>query len=326
MIKKLLALLIFTTSLYSFTNYELLKTYRTRGINALISKLESGLEEKNFWIDHLKKIDTTYGYYEKFRLRFLFASKGDNRLYLIDKIGNNFEPIKYYDMIHGIQGDKKVEGDLKTPLGVYPLDRFNPKNQFYGPISFNLHFPSMLDKLIYKKTGSGIWVHGYPMNGEERNPNTKGCLALKNNALRDLDEYLKTLKKGFIIISENDQILGISKDDYAALLANLFKWKKAWKGSDVKKYLSFYDKKFKRYDGKNYSQFSAMKKRIFARNEKKTIIFKHIAIIPVPNAKNKNLFYISFFEKYKTKRVTFNGQKELYVELKNDKIKILVEK
>lgn len=326
MLKIVLSLFIFTLSLYSYSNYELLKTYRSRGIQAVISKIESGLEEKAFWQEHLEKIDTTYGYYEKYRLRFLFASKEDNRLYLIDKIGNNFEPIKYYDMINGINGDKQIKGDLKTPLGVYPLDRFDPRNQFYGPISFNLHFPSMIDKLIHKKTGSGIWLHGYPMNGEKRNPQTKGCLALKNYALKDLDTYLKGLKHAFIIIAPDDKVLSLNKDNYASILAELFKWKKAWKNSKVNDYLKFYDKKFKRYDGKNLRQFSAMKRIIFGRGEKKTITFKQISIIPVPSSDDRKIFKISFFENYKTQRVTFNGNKTLFIELKNDKMKILVEK
>ena len=85
-------------------------------------------------------------------------------------------------------------------------------------------------------------------------------------------------------------------------------------------------KDFRKADGKSYARFSAMKKVVFARKEKKTIIFKNISIVPVPNSKDKRIFKVSFFENYKSSRVVFNGDKELYIELIDNEIKILIEK
>jgi murein L,D-transpeptidase YafK len=72
-------------------------------------------------------------------------------------------------------------------------------------------------------------------------------------------------------------------------------------------------------------QFKYYKERIFSKKEDKKIEFKNINIVPYPNSLNKQMFKVLMDEDYKTKYYTFNGRKELYIELKDNKIKILAE-
>lgn len=83
---------------------------------------------------------------------------------------------------------------------------------------------------------------------------------------------------------------------------------------------------FLRFDRMGYEKFAQNKRRIFAKNERKEIIFSKINISPYPNNQNQNLFRISFYEDYKAPSYQFSGEKELYVELKDSKMQILAER
>lgn len=72
-------------------------------------------------------------------------------------------------------------------------------------------------------------------------------------------------------------------------------------------------------------EFKNYKKRIFSKKEEKIIEFKNINIVPYPNSLNKKIFKVLMDEDYKTQNYTFNGKKELYLEVKDNKIEILTE-
>ena len=72
-------------------------------------------------------------------------------------------------------------------------------------------------------------------------------------------------------------------------------------------------------------KFSKYKKRIFAKKEKKKILFTNINIAPYPNSLNKQMYKVIMDQDYKTKYYKFVGTKELFLELKNGEIKILAE-
>ncbi len=74
----------------------------------------------------------------------------------------------------------------------------------------------------------------------------------------------------------------------------------------------------------NFEQFKRYKTRIFNKNEKKTIIFKQINIIPYPDT--KDIFKIAFLEKYKLNSFSFTRNKVLIVKLAENKFNIIVEK
>ena len=182
-------------------------------------------------------------------------------------------------------------------------------------------YPNTFDKTLNKK-GYGIWIHGMPLD-QDREEFTKGCIALDNPKLKELDQNIEYNKSILLISDEN--IKKASKKDISLILASIFKWRDAWKKSDIDEYLKFYSKSFKRHDGMSISQFKQYKKRIFSKNEEKRIQFSNINIAPYPNSLNKQMYKVMMDEDYKTKFYTFIGKKELYIELKNNKIEILAE-
>lgn len=319
--KKILILVCVTVSLYANTAIDI---YRQNGIGAVEEYIKSQLQTKSYWDEQLKNYDVRYGYYEDLD-SLLIANKKTKELIVFKNSKNKFELLaKYEDVIVGADGDKFKEGDLKTPLGVYDIrQRFTPPDPFYGPLAFVLSYPNTYDK-VQGKNGYGIWIHGSPLDGSDRDPMSKGCIVLDNDTIKLLDEKIKD-KHSIILVSENG-MQEVRKTEISTILSELFKWKSAWRKSDINTYLSFYDKNFKRYDGLKRKNFSSMKKKIFSRKQKKEIIFKNINISPYSNESGKRLFKVSFYEIYNTKNYKFKGNKELYIELADNKISILSEK
>ena len=95
----------------------------------------------------------------------------------------------------GLSGiEKSVEGDKRTPLGVYYItSTLNPADlpDLYGVGALPINYPNPLD-VQRGKTGSGIWLHGTPSDQFVRAPQASdGCVVLSNP---DLDRLLRTVQ------------------------------------------------------------------------------------------------------------------------------------
>ncbi|HFP7661106.1 TPA: murein L,D-transpeptidase family protein [Campylobacter jejuni] len=322
---KRLTLLITLSSLMLHAS-DLVKIYLNQGLDAVGVAIEKELTQKDFWLSEIGDKNISLGYYDD-NVAIVLANKTDKilRVYSYEdgKIRKDFEQ---KEIITGLMGDKKIEGDLKTPVGFYELGRkFNPGDPYYGPFAFATTYPNLLDK-VQGKTGGGIWIHGYPLDGSRLDEfKTRGCIALFNNNLEKFAQVVQD-KKVFVMTEEKEKIRA-KKDQIANLLADLFTWKLAWTNSDTNTYLSFYDEQeFKRFDKMKFEQFASMKKSIFSRKEDKKIKFSDINISPYPNLENETMYRISFYEDYYTKNYQFRGDKILYVKIDSKgKMKILAE-
>ncbi|EJV5810987.1 murein L,D-transpeptidase [Campylobacter jejuni] len=322
---KRLTLLITLSSLMLHAS-DLVKIYLNQGLDAVGVAIEKELTQKDFWLSEIGDKNISLGYYDD-NVAIVLANKTDKilRVYSYEdgKIRKDFEQ---KEIITGLMGDKKIEGDLKTPVGFYELGRkFNPGDPYYGPFAFATTYPNLLDK-VQGKTGGGIWIHGYPLDGSRLDEfKTRGCIALFNNNLEKFAQVVQD-KKVFVMTEEKEKIRA-KKDQIASLLADLFTWKLAWTNSDTNTYLSFYDEQeFKRFDKMKFEQFASMKKSIFSRKEDKKIKFSNINISPYPNLENETMYRISFYEDYYTKNYQFRGDKILYVKIDSKgKMKILAE-
>ncbi|ECL6334391.1 TPA: murein L,D-transpeptidase [Campylobacter jejuni] len=318
--------LLITLSIMILHASDLVKIYLNQGLDAVGVAIEKELTQKDFWLSEIGDKNISLGYYDD-NVAIVLTNKTDKilRVYSYEdgKIRKDFEQ---KDIITGLMGDKKIEGDLKTPVGFYELGRkFNPGDPYYGPFAFATTYPNLLDK-VQGKTGGGIWIHGYPLDGSRLDEfKTRGCIALFNNNLEKFAQVVQD-KKVFVMTEEKEKIRA-KKDQIASLLADLFTWKLAWTNSDTNTYLSFYDEQeFKRFDKMKFEQFASMKKSIFSRKEDKKIKFSDINISPYPNLENETMYRISFYEDYYTKNYQFRGDKILYVKIDSKgKMKILAE-
>ena len=118
-----------------------------------------------------------------------------SRLYLFENTPQGLRLVAdYYASVGKLGIEKSVEGDQRTPLGVYFItSRLDPATlrDFYGAGALPLNYPNPLDQLR-GKTGSGIWLHGTPPDQFSRAPlATDGCVALANP---DLERILRTVE------------------------------------------------------------------------------------------------------------------------------------
>jgi hypothetical protein len=110
-----------------------------------------------------------------------------SRLYLFENGPKGMRLVSDHYVSVGKQGvDKRVEGDQRTPLGVYFVsDRAGQSSlrDTFGAGAMQLNYPNLFDQLN-GRTGSGIYVHGVPFNTYSRPPkDSDGCVTLANDEL-----------------------------------------------------------------------------------------------------------------------------------------------
>jgi len=317
--KYLLLSFFLLNSLYAFSG-DIVDLYRTKGIKAVEQEITNQLKRKSYWDFVLKNKDVRHGYYES--IQYVMICQKDLKDMILYDTKNNTQLFNSNVFLGKKSGDKKVEGDMKTPIGAYDITkRITKIDQFYGPLALTTNYPNVYDK-SQGKTGHGIWIHGLPFN-QERDDFTQGCIALDNSKIKSLDKKIN-INNSVLVISE-EKLKSVSKNDISIILSSIFQWRDAWKESNIIDYLSFYDESFKKSDGQSLENFAQYKRRIFKRDKEKTIEFQNINIIPYPNDLDKKVYKIVMDELYKTKNYTFDGKKELYIEIVNNKFSILSE-
>lgn len=128
--------------------------------------------------------------------------KSERRLDLISR----GETLKSYRVSLGKQADgaKRREGDLRTPEGFYWIDWRKTSEKYQ--LSLHISYPNARDQAHAREQGVSpggmIMIHGTPL--DEEYPEwffhtldwTEGCIALKNDYMR---EIWKLVKDGTLI-------------------------------------------------------------------------------------------------------------------------------
>ena len=99
-----------------------------------------------------------------------------------------------------LMGPKKVEGDMRTPEGVYFATRDVGRRFLtatYGDRALPLDYPNWLDK-FQSRTGSAIWLHGTNKPLQDRDSN--GCVVLRNADINLLAQYIRLNRTPVIIV------------------------------------------------------------------------------------------------------------------------------
>ncbi|WP_457745249.1 L,D-transpeptidase family protein [Sulfurimonas sp.] len=320
--------ILFLTYTYFSTNLaaselDILTNYRLNGINNIEKQMDKELANKSYWSAYLKNKDMKFGYIESYK-NILTCNKSKSNLLVYAKDSNNtYKLTKVYSAYTGKEkGDKEKEGDLKTPIGVYNLvKKISNVDEFYGPLAFVTSYPNIYDK-YEGKTGKGIWIHGLPIH-EKRDKFTKGCIAIGNKSIECLNKHID-MDKTLLIINKQCNYKKVNINAISQVLSQIYAWRYAWKYNNLKDYLNFYSDDFIRFDGMKIKKFKSYKKRIFAKNEKKSIIFKNLNVIPYPT--HKDTYKVMFDEEYKSNSFSFKGKKILIVQLIASQMKIITEK
>lgn len=117
---------------------------------------------------------------------FIVVNKEARKMYLF----HNDRVLKNYDIDLGFApaGDKKIEGDGKTPEGRYFIDRRNPNSKFH--LSLGISYPNAKDRAearrLGKSPGGDIFIHGKPNPFKKDTDWTWGCIAVTNREMEDV--------------------------------------------------------------------------------------------------------------------------------------------
>jgi len=146
-------------------------------------------------------------YSESFLLADKVIIKKSARMLYLSSAGEIFQ--KYHITLGKIPvGDKEVEGDMKTPEGIYALDYRQLSDNYYK--SLHISYPNTEDKAHAKTLGQSaggmIMIHGTPPSwslspyGDWMNVLidwTEGCIAMSND---DMDEVWEQTTNGTYVV------------------------------------------------------------------------------------------------------------------------------
>jgi L,D-transpeptidase catalytic domain len=151
----------------------------------------------------------------------------------------------------GVNGVGKVkEGDGKTPLGVYFIQKNLPGAtlpDLFGAGALTLNFPNAVDAMR-NKTGSGIWLHGTPSAQYSRAPEaTDGCVVLANAEMEQLLNLPGWRMTPVVIADKLDWIpAGQAASPYASFKPTLDQWLADRQSADAAQLKTHYSPRFER--------------------------------------------------------------------------------
>ncbi len=175
-----------------------------------------------------------------------------SRLYLFENTPKGLQLVAdYYASVGKLGIEKSLEGDQRTPLGVYFItSRLDPATlkDFYGAGALPINYPNPLDQ-SRGKTGSGIWLHGTPPDQFARAPlATDGCLVLANP---DLERILRNVEPRSTPVVIARQLQWVAphavQADRKSFDAVLNAWRSAKTQGDMNRLLGFYAPDFQSY-------------------------------------------------------------------------------
>ncbi len=215
-----------------------------------------------------------------------------------------------------VDGDKQVEGDQKTPEGIY---RFRQKlssslldqrygeeiASVYGSGALVTNYPNFLDRYYHRKTGSGIWLHGT----ESVEPvATRGCISLRNDELLEVKQ-LVSLRNTPMIISKKLQLESPWKvlQERQQVLEFLQTWITSWETSDNPVYLSLYATDFRT------QKFNASRWKQYKQNVNDLYREKRISIQVLSILRSGEVTEVRLFQDYDAPHLQTSGLKTLYL-------------
>ena len=122
----------------------------------------------------------------------IYVDLPESRLYVYRHQKGRLIHLHNYYVTIGKNGiGKQIEGDRKTPVGVYRITSFIPDAELpprYGSGALPIDYPNSIDRMT-QRTGYGIWLHGTEPGYVNRGPYASdGCVTLSNHEFEHLRE------------------------------------------------------------------------------------------------------------------------------------------
>ena len=251
-----------------------------------------------------------------------------SRLYLYQNDGEGPPRLvaDYYVSQGKFGADKRIQGDRRTPVGVYHITAHIPREKLpdlYGHGAFPINYPNEWDRR-QGKSGSGIWLHGTPSDTYSRPPQASdGCVVLTNP---DFDALGKNVQIGLTPVIIGNGVEWLSPQDWrrerAELSQNIEAWRADWESRDSERYLAHYARGFKNRQH-DFQSFAAQKRMV---NQGKTWITLKLENLSIfRNHGKEELVVVTFDQDYASNNLTNSMRKRQYWQRENGQWKIVYE-
>lgn len=258
----------------------------------------------------------------KFAHHVVLVEKATHKLHLYEN--NNSVPklVKTFNTATGkFKGDKSVNGDHKTPEGIYTFYEFLSKEELlrrhgkyaeiYGSGAFPMDYPNFIDNKE-GKGGGGIWLHSTDDDNRiSKGLDSRGCVVVQNADLKEISQYIELNHTPIIVVQD---IFFLSKSTWERNRKDLSdavqKWAKAWQSKDFDTYISSYDQQ--RFSDKkhgSYNGYKAYKKAVFSRSDSPEIKLDFISIFA-----NEEYAVVHLQQDYRSAVINDIGKKTLYLQ------------
>ncbi|MBT4484266.1 MAG: L,D-transpeptidase family protein [Candidatus Latescibacteria bacterium] len=258
--------------------------------------------------------------YDGLSPNIFLVDKSAHTLYLLQYENGERKNVLAFDCETGRNsGDKKEEGDNKTPEGIYFIINKYSRSEIlrlvgrnkayqYGEMAFVINFPNPLDH-AEGKNGGGIWLHGRDEPPDNSQPNgTHGCVVGTNETIKMLSKYVKLNSTPIIIV---DKLKILPKEDTETknneILELVEKWRSAWETKSIDEYISYYSPSFAS-QGRNRIQLKDHKSNIFRSYKINHIELENFAIF-----QHENEMVVQFLQDYSASNLSGKGIKTLYL-------------
>ena len=229
----------------------------------------------------------------------------------------------------GVDGDKLVRGDEKTPEGLYFVTGFISPGKLkgmygpevskqYGTGAFPLSYPNLKDRLA-GKTGGGIWLHG--VSDERSEVVTKGCVAMENDKFSMLSDYV-SIGTPVVITDEGMQgAVEQIREHFSSIKKIVADYITAWEKNDFDSFKNFYHTGFKSLGGRSFVNYLAYKKSLMDFFPYRKVYADNYRIF----SQSETAAVAEFDQYYCAPNVYSYGKKRFYLESELDGLKIMTE-
>ena len=228
----------------------------------------------------------------KFTHHVFLVEKSTHQLHIFANNQGRPQHIKTYKIATGkAVGDKKIQGDHKTPEGVYQLttflsekdliNRYRDQAKIYGPGAFTMNYPNVIDRRE-GKTGGGIWLHSTDDNTRvDKGLDSRGCVVVVDTDLKNVSQYIELQNTDIIVVQDihllKEDTWNKNRSDINQVIQN---WKMAWETENLNDYIDqYHPREFTRTTGKEMAQFRNYKRAVFSHPGQPKIDLKNISIL-----------------------------------------------
>jgi len=248
----------------------------------------------------------------------LICEKETKTLYIFRFSDGKFSPVKQYPCIIGANNhEKRRDGDFATPVGVYFFLRFASGStlpEIYGYGAYVLNYPNYLDRREGKK-GGGIWIHGHSAGktiGKDI-PDTKGCIAVSNDALKEMSGFLKPNGTPIAVVNKLQFSKIANQADLSKDLINFMNaWRQGWESINTRKFMSFYAPEFVNSEGMGYQAFKQQKEKVNKGKKFIRVKAENIAIL-MPQEYGGKIAIVRFLQRYHSNNFNSDSKKIFYL-------------